>query len=448
MYLTEMLTALKTELQDADEDIYTEDELIRAVEKSVSLMSRFIPKRDIIETTIIREVNDEALTISSSEGTLAYKPIKVGSLVITGKTLDTDYRVNYLTGVVTEIGSNLTDGAYVANYDLDPQTLDISSLLPDYIKVERYEYPAGDTPPTLITGDVFGDFVTFRGNVTLTEDKHLRLIYLKKWTPPTLIADGDYPSNLDDAVIIGSVGQALIFKAETYTQAAITAIAASKTALDGVTAVTMPTVPDISAKITDAETALTAAIARFAAGVTAVGSMDTPLGNAATALGKVATELAAGKAYLTDGDDFINTATRGAAVGETYGAYAQALAVIGRSYGEEGAQHVALAAGWEAKAARQNTLGSSYINEAIQRLTIIARLVEKYQIEVAKAGQDVEYYNTQLNKAGRYETTARQYLEIAGRYLSSGQAKINEFLVSLGIKTEFPMQKASSEQHS
>jgi len=360
MYQAEMLGALRIELQDTTEAIYTPDELIRATEKCISLMSRLIPKRDVVETTIVRAIAAETLAIASDTGTLAYKPIKVGSLTITGKTLDTDYRVNYLTGVVTEIGTNLPNADYAAKYDLDPHMLDISSLLSDYIRIERYEYPAGNTPPTLITGDVFGDFIAFRGDVTLTEDRHLRIVYLRRWIAPTPTAAGDYPSNLDDTVIIGSAGQALIFKAEKYVQEARTLLTTAQTTL---------------------------------------GDMDTPLTNAATALGKVAAEVAAGKSHLTSGAALINTATRGERVGEVYGAYA----------------------------ATQIAAANAYIAEAVQR----ANLASEYQ-----------------NKGSQEVAIALQLLATSGRYLSSGQAKINEFLISLGLKPEYSTQKASSEQRA
>lgn len=450
MLLPEMVSALRTELQDevAGSYIWGEDELVRAIRKSTSLMSRLIPKRSMVETTIVRDINDEALTIASDTGTLAYKPIKVGSVVVTGEVLDTDYRINYLTGVITEIGSLLADGAYTVSYDLDPHMLDMSSLLSDYIKVERVEYPAGDEPITLPTFDIIGDFLILRGNVTLVENDHLRMLYLGRWTAPTPIAVGDYPSHLDDTIIIGGAGQALIFKAEAHTQTAITCIALSKTTLDDIVAVTMATAPIITTETGDADTALDAAAARFAVAVTEADKIDTPLANAATALGKIAAEVVVAKGYLTTGAALINVGTRGEQVGRTYGDYSLAASGVADGYGKEAERDVALANSWEARAARETTIGNSYVNEAIQRLASASRLIDKYQQELAGDSTEVNYYRAQLEKAANYQTTARQYLEIAGRYLASGQSKINEFLVSLGLKPEFPTQKASSEQRA
>ncbi len=289
MTLTEMLVDMRLELSDAT-TFWSDAELTRAVQKSVSLMSRFIPKRVIVEATITRSITGETLTISSNTGTLADKPVKVGTLSIPNKTLDTHYTVNYMTGVVTEKGSGLPDTTYTVAYDLDSFMLDMSSLIPEesYIKIEKIEYPAGVNPPTIVTFEIFGEFLHIKGkDVQLTKDRHIRVTYLKPWIAPITGTDGDYPEHLDNIVIIGSVGQALLIKAEKYVQEAITNVAASKTALDAVSAITMTSAPDVSSNLTKAGTALDAAVTRFASAVTEVAKMDTPLASSSTALGKV-----------------------------------------------------------------------------------------------------------------------------------------------------------------
>ena len=62
MNLTQMRTKIRYELQDTDGDVWNLNELDRAVEKSVSLMSRLIPKRSIAETTIVLDINSEAFS--------------------------------------------------------------------------------------------------------------------------------------------------------------------------------------------------------------------------------------------------------------------------------------------------------------------------------------------------------------------------------------------------
>lgn len=417
MNLTEMMNEMRHELQEETGALYSATDLTRAIQKSVSLMSRLIPKRAVVETTVVRKITDETLTIASNTGTLTYKPVKVGSLVITGKTLDTDYRVNYLTGVVTEIGSNLPDTDYTANYELDPLMLDISSLLSDYIKVERMEYPAGNSPVSVATFDVVGDFVVLRGsNLSFTENEHARLTYLGRWTAPLVSTDGDYPSHLDDAIIIGSVGQALIFKAEKYVREAATLIGTSNTTLGS-----------IGTPVSAASTALGSAMSAFAAAISTLTGIGTPQSNAGTALGKVAAEVAAGKTFLTSGAPYIITANVATDPAGNYQRYATAQAQLAAGYANEAAQNFAFVGTYIAKSTREAAAGTGYVQEAIQRLSMC---------------------RTYLDKSVREEALATRYLEIAGRYLASGQAKINEFLISLGFKPEITYQKASPEQRT
>lgn len=387
MLLGEMIINVRLELGDKAMVVWTDnDEITRAIGKSVSLLSRLTPKRDLVEGTL----------------------------------LDAWIEDKYL--------------------------LDISDVLSDYIKIEKVEYPTDMEPPPAVTFDVVGDYLKFREDHTLTAGKVIRIIYLGKWTPPTPSAEGDYPLHLDDVIIIGSAGQALIFKAEEYTYKVISTLNDAITAIDAVSAITFPSAPDISTEKTAAETALTAAIAQFAAAVTSLGSMDSPLGDTATALDAIDTELSAAIGYLADGDSLINAATRGADVGKTFGAYAGHRADIASGYEKEAAQRVALALAYEAKAARQGTLGNSYVNEAVQRVSIVSRLLDKFASEVTLSGSEVAYYKTQLDKVYQLGAIAGQYLKASGRYLASGQAKINEFLAALGIKPEISYQKASAEQ--
>lgn len=431
MILNEMISALRIELQDTTPAsyIWDEDDLIRAIKKSVSLMSRLLPQRAIVETTLVRTITDEALTITDNTGTLTYKPIKVGSVDITDKTLDTDYRVNYLTGVITEIGSNLTDSPpnYTVSYVLDPHMLDISSLLPDYIKIERYEYPAGDAPPTLITGDVFGDFVVFRGDITLSEDRHLRIIYLGRWTPPTPSAEGSYPVHLDSAVVIGSAGQALIFKAEYYVQEAASA-------LSDLTAPTLHVFTNPSApNLPSAPTAPDAPSLSFS---------DTE-----TALGAVASEITAAKAHHTTGAALINVGTRGEDCGKIYGEYAAALVRAAEARATEAVMRARIQ---EDAVALYASEVASYGSDVNQYANEVSGTIGKYREQIQGEGTAVAANNAMIAKfvaqANEQEMKARKFLEIAGRYLASGQAKINEFLVSLGLKAEFPTSKAATEQ--
>jgi hypothetical protein len=526
-----MLAAIRTELQDTDQDQFENDELIRAVDKSLSLMSRLIPKRAITETTLARSITSETLTIATSTGTLAYKPIKVDSLVITGKTLDTDYRVNYLTGVVTEIGALLPDTTYQATYELDSSLLDLSTFLTDYIKIERVEYPVGQTPTSNLTFDQYGNILAFRGTVTLATNDHIRIVYLAKWTAPTSTTAGDYPSHLDDALIIGSVGQALIYKAEQYTQLAASTTSDIITLLDTIpamyTAVTLPTLTAPTAPtLATAPTPITistgsapsaytisAPSAPTIAAVPSAPSAYTPSYTAATdEFTSVLTELHSystlnADGLLDSGVALINSATRGDAVGATYGTYAnvkvnmaqtilntgiarlkqietdvnnyQAKVTafgsevnayankisgdVGKYREEINAQSLGVTnAGssanvFQSVVSAEQAKANVYQSEVSSYNATVSAQVNKFQSEVSQyqnlvaasqflMGKYTSQATTTIQQATSMATMSTSYLDIAGRYLASGQAKINEMLVMLGLKPEFNMNKASSEQ--
>lgn len=444
----QFLTAMRVELSDGG-SVWTDAELTRGMTKAVALMSRMIPKRAITEQVVTITVSSETLTIASGTGTLSNVPVKQGTLTISGYTegVADDYTVNYLTGVVTAVsGGDLSDGDYTVSYSIDPYMINLTGFLTDYIRITRIEYPVGDSPRSyIVPEDIFATYIKLKDE--LSQNKSYRIEYDTYWTAPGA-AVGDYPSSLDNVLIIGAVGQALIYKAETHTQTAITNVAASKTLLDAITAVSAPSAATISTQITNAQTALAAAITRLESAVTQIGNMATPLTNAATALGKIAAEVALGNGYLDSGSALITTINDAAKVAENYALYAQSQTQISDGYGREADRDVNLGLAYEAYSAREMAIGNSYLNEAIQRMTIAARNIELYEAQIAGQAQDVAYFNAQVAQAREYQSTARQYLEIAGRYLSSGQAKINEMLVGLGLKPEFNMYRSSSEQPS
>lgn len=715
MNLVEMLADIRTELSDAA-TFWSDAELTRAIQKSVALMSRFIPKKAVVESTIVIDVSAESITMPAaasataivvattlngvadgdaltiadntpdvprrltvtltdanasitaltiivkgydkdgfyqeetwylkdlptgtavqgdkyfkyisevevddiagaaaaadtlSVGTgnaydsdvyLANRGIKWDSETVTSSpagtnyTRDTDYRMDYLLGGIRFIngGSMAAATAYLVTYKLDSRLIDLSSLLPreDYLKIERIEYPVGNDPPTFLVPEPLGQdilLVTGEG-ITLTEDYHVRIRYLKPWAAPGTLSKGDYPEHLDNAIIIGSCGQALILKAEKYVQQAITEIALTNaaadamatpladinvaldkvtthvteadTALDKVgtyleTSGTTDNAKDVLANITDeiadlrtaVKTALDACATSL--GTVSITALTTDLTEAATALDKVITYLEtntnenskfwltkittdiaslrtaittaidAANAYLDEvdttdlgqatvgaeglletGDDFITPINDAARVPENYADYSRARTSIAtarlnaalgyvqeatlrlnnlRSYIEQAGGWGQIASGFIAEAVQRINSGTvvatgertkidqatTYINEAAARLdnlrtyiqeadgwmrmgdTFIAEGTQRLgqaNAFVNEAIQRVNEVNAWATQADRYSVTSRQYLEIAGRYLASGQAKINEMLVMLGMKAEGGMFKSSSEQ--
>ena len=188
--LVEFRTALRTELSDGS-TFFTDAEIDRGVVKAVAAMSRAMPKSAVTETTIDRKITGETITISSNSGTTANKPIEPGTVSITGETLDTDYTINYLTGVVTEKGGLLADDDYTIAYDKDWQLLDISSLITDFSRITHVEIETGLEPPVYVSFYIIGiTFLGITGEDTFRNTKHIRIWTEGPWTPPAAATGG------------------------------------------------------------------------------------------------------------------------------------------------------------------------------------------------------------------------------------------------------------------
>jgi len=459
MQLNEMMVAMRIEIQDTAKTIWKDDDLTRAVQKTVSMLSRFIPKRSVVETVLDRDISGETLTIASNTGTLTYKPVKVGTLAIPSKEEGTNFKVNLLTGVVDEI-TGLADTDYTVAYDLDSRLLDISTLLPEenYIKIERVEYPAGSNPPTYPVFEIFGEFLLIKGVNDLVSNEHLRIIYLKPWTPPTAIADGDYPEHLDNPIIIGASGQALIFMAEKYVQQSLTELALVNAAADSM-ATPLADINTALDKITTEVGYADTALDKVATYLESNGTTD----NAKDVLANITDEAAelrtcivalldksgtylmsadtppSAHDYLVDGDDFINTSNAGQDVAENHVKYAEASINLFSGLIKDAETRLSMLRSYIEEAQGWMKMGDTFIAEGAQRLNSV-------QAYLGEAQQRVAEVSAWALQADKYTTTSREYLNIAGRFLASGQSKINEFLISIGVKPEFYSYKGSSEQ--
>ena len=336
-------------------------------------------------------------------------------------------------------------------------------------------------------------------NVSLRDDEHIRIIYTQPWTPPTIVASGDYPNHLNDAIIIGSVGQALIYKAERYTQSSVDTldrIVENLTELDDlwpdIPTVTPPTPPDLP-ELTppDGYTVVKPTSPTLSSAPSAPTAPTLTFTDFDAALAGVADEITAAKAYLTTGLDYINAATRGEGVSYNYNQYAQTvMSAAGHKLQESLAQLQKLDTTLNRYSAEVASYGSEVNGYANQISAIIGKYREEinaemlgvnnagtdanvflaqirgqesrvniYQAEVA--GFQAEISNIQnlvniftaraqaiLTRAAHEYNLAQGYLDAAGRFLASGQSKINEMIIMLGQKPELYTQKSSSEQRS
>lgn len=436
--LSEYGNDIRYELADPD-GVHSANVIDRSVAKMESLLARLIPKKNVAEARIIIDRTAEALVINSETGTSTYKPIKYDSESITtsGGTAmvrGTDYNINYMTGVVTKFdtGSAMSDGTYVFTYKQDPMRLDISSLVTNPIKITRIEYPVGNQPPTYLASfDLIEDYIIFHKDTTLTEGKFIRIYYDSKWTGATASTDGEYPSHLDDAIILGAAGQCLLTKAEEYVIDAVAELLLVNAAADSM-ATPLSRINEALSKVKiyltdnsndDAEDVLaniTDDIAQLRTRIDAILSKSNEfLFNTGDTTDPSA------KYYLVTGDGTITTVNVADRVPEKYADYARTSMQIFSGLVAEANTRVAVLRTYIEEAGGWGDIGDAFIREA---------------------GQRIGEVNAWAIQADKYRATSQEYLNIAGRYLASGQSKINEFYVLLGAKPELQHAQASASQ--
>lgn len=304
------LSRLRVDLSDTTKAVFTEDVLIRAVEKATSDLSRFLPLPKFSEYTLGFTVSAEAWTSAAAAGTyvaLANNPIEPESETVlnnagTTMTRDTDYTIKYREGKITHISGGDIGNAEscTISYTKSKLHLDISDIYSDMMRLERVEYPLGNVPQTFISYEQFKDILMLKPGeydtqYQMTSGKHILLYYLGKHTSPTDDAEATYPNFLDDTVILVSSAYALFTLCVKYELQAATDFTTARTKLDSIAAIhtlTNTALGKVTTYVTDMDTALDAAITQNEA--------------AATALSKINSD--ATRTYLTDADTALDAA--------------------------------------------------------------------------------------------------------------------------------------------
>lgn len=431
--LSEVLSSIRIEVSDRDGSLWQEDELIRAIEKSVALMSRLLPKKSMISG---------------------------------------------------EIESAWIEGNY----------LDISSLLPVADRlgdaIQRVEYPANRTPPELVPVEVMGKYLWLKTNVSLKVGEDIRIIYQGTWTPPNYMQDADYPPHLDNVVIIGASGQALIFKAESYVQKAASTVesimdalndilaltldapdltAPDKISLDFPTAPTSPTLdtltppskpsldslspptpptlnielrqdefetsyfdppdaPSLDDTITPPDVPVDFSVPT-APDLDTISAPSPPSSPALdftkieTALDEISTLMTSASGYLTTGENLINAGTRGDKVGETYGSYASINTQMAKSYTDEALGRLNQIDRELQKYASEVTAYGSEVNEYAN---ILSATVSKYRGEIEAQSLWLNQYASDIQKYGQRLTQETQKISLYSEEVRGYLARVNE----------------------
>jgi len=469
MTLTEMRTALQTELADSDWDT---DELDRAVTEAVADVSRFLPDEKSKEFTLTFEVSEESFTSEDAHGTyvsLVHKPIDYDSETVTSAdgnttyTRDTDYTMEYREGKITTIsgGSMELSTEYLISYTVDKASLDIS-LITDAIRIVRVEYPVGNLPQSFVDFGIWNNILYINiysdgQSQNMFEGKHIIVYYQAECTAPTVSADGSYPSVLDEIILKGATAYALMIRGIKEQHDARTDLDSAATDMGSVSITDIETALDkVITYVGNADTALSAVSTRITEALTALDKVATEIEQAGsdtgedmegisdiltdvdsaldevstqissmgTALGEIAAIWTDEETYrdysntlLTSGDDYINKVNVGDRVAEMYNLFANTQANLARL--SESVRNTKLA-----EAETYLTSASYYVAEANARFGLINSRIEMSRERVNQARGYMEEADRRINAAGGYLNQANTNLSSDNTYIAEANSRI------------------------
>lgn len=433
--LAELKIDLRAALEDGivsgdDGAIWAGSDLEQAVENTVSMLSRLKPKGNIQDKVIPASPTAETLTIASGTGTLAVAPAKPKSESIknsegTVLTKDTNYTINYITGVVTAV-TGMDDGEYTASYTIHPYFIKVTDLS-DVIKIQSVEYPAGEVPAQFPGFDQIWDWLIVKLGAAgqLSSGSHIHIHTLEEWTQPVTATGGDYPPHLDQVVFTGSVGNALLNKSRKYRWLAAAALADCNTAIGNISvsvAVDIDSVVTIAAP-TDVTTTITLTEDNF-------NNAMMKMIAAATGLPLVETDLIAGRAK-------INLVNIGKEVAAMYAQYAAKEIDKNVAYLAEAGKFLELEVS-KAQAAVESVKTAiaheeHLINVGRSQVEAINAQIADANAEIATAQASAAAY---VQQAEKFLAEAMQYNELSDKMAMEGKELINQFVNQVAAKFE------------
>jgi hypothetical protein len=449
--LSDVQADIRSLLCDAS-TTWSNGELEACIDRAVSDLSRVIPRELIYDATLSFTVTNEDWTsgVLGVAVTLGNSMIKVASEVVkttngvTTFVRDTDYTMNYAGGTITpktlaQGGTMLTLTGYHISYSKMKIGCNLSSISSTLMQISRVEYPAGQTPQEYVSFQRWGDYIFLTSGLesqsSLSESKHVFIYYTTDHTPPDTNR-GTYPEFLDSTVLIGAMSYALYIKSYKALLAVATDLGAATTAL-GATAPTSPTLPTVTSSPT-----ITTELADVD---TALDTISTLVTSSTGDLTTLKAYLVKAEAYLTTGDDFIDTVNIGGEISQVYKLYADAEANIAAVLGRDSDTYVNIVSG--------------RIGEAKGRIDIVNAILEKFKLESDnyastgkvindKYGTDVNLFLTKLGAAEKYIASATQNLGLAERYRAEAIDKKQEFWAVLMDKAQmkFPLSYSTEKQ--
>lgn len=139
-------------------------------------------------------------------------------------TLNTDYEMDYANGRIRmkSGGSLAVATTYYANYKRHNLMVDVSAILPELMRIIKVVYPADKTPEQQVAFSIWENMLIIgsqrpgESQKALVDKEHIAIYYETRHTPPTYVGPGSYPEYLDQVVLIGASGYALLVEALQY----------------------------------------------------------------------------------------------------------------------------------------------------------------------------------------------------------------------------------------
>ena len=328
-------------------------------------------------------------------------------------TLDTGYEMDYSNGKIRlKTGTTMAAGVtYYANYTKSETSIDISAIIPEVTRIVKVLYPANAIPEQQVAFSIWENMLTIGSQLpkesqsTLSDGDHIAIYYECKQSPPTSQYAGSYPEHLDQIVVIGAAGYALLIEALQYEHQAATDLGTSTTGLLGALANAtkylnnngeadaagmLKDITDFVAHLRDMIVKSTDGTGALAAGNAYLDEVDT------TDLGQ-ATVGAEG--LLATGDDLINQLNTGTEVPQIYADYSRARTQI-------------------AQVRTQAALG--FFQEAAIRLDNVRSYMEQ-AIGYDRIAEDF------IAEAGGYREAIENDMLLADRFRAEANNRLGEF---------------------
>ena len=467
------ITRMTLVVKGTDGDgVYREERFYRHNGKVQTGKVYFSSIYEIEFSEITGNVTGDILDVGTAEPDLATggiwvklaNPIEPGTEGIYSATLkagtkyilNTDYEMDYANGRIRMMnGGALADGTtYYANYSRASTSIDISSVIPQLIRITKVLYPAKNVPEQQAAFSIWENMLTIgslRQGVSqepLTDKEHIAVYYEARHAPPTLVSSGSYPSVLDEVVILGATGHALLMEALQYEQAAATSLgliaavhtlitAALNTATDYITEAHTQAGNIgkylVDNGVDDAESILATITSNIAELRTKIqGAVDGMYGYldvVATTDIDIATVGAT--AWLLEGELLINKLNDGGpAVPERFADYVRAKLQIAQArtqaamvYGQEAQVRLADIQSYITESAGWVLISNGFRDDTIQRLGMAQTAVVQSQ--------------TYLTQVAQHQETAGVNLILADRFRAEAQSRLNEFRTVLASKSEY-----------